>query len=310
MHFKLLDFAPSAEANRAAARGRELPHCDALRSCVALTSIAQFALMTKFSDQFGLCLAVQFGFTLSGYLITCFLLRERQQGTQVEIFESNGLVALGRSILESIPVAQMIAVILAVLYVPRLLALESIPVPNLVEVPAMIVQTMRSYFSDFQKPGFDGQTLPLWPLIVLVAPRRSLSLVLLSVAGSSLVMQFVGLFSGEVHPMSMVVAPSAFDLLSAGSFVAVITNGGQAGDSENNISRWSILIGLVLAAILVGYQFQGKLLGGGSVTLLSTPIGFGVVNFVLEIVATTLVFSLFWRDFGGMMDEVKRVPSR
>jgi hypothetical protein len=303
-------YSNSPEASKVTARSLELPQCEGLRAFAALTSIVQFLLVSKKVTDFDLTLPVQIGFGLIGFMIAAYLLRDRDLTSACEHYELDGPTATIRGLLGSIPLPQMAAVIAVVLLLPQIFAMESITPPDMNEVPAIIVKLFSNYFAGFQKPGFDGKTLMFFPLLILFLPRRLLSMVLLSVLGSGLVLQFAGLFSGSIRPASMFAAPSAFDLLAAGTLLAVITRQGRIGRSEAQIGTSAVLAGLVLALGLVYVRFQGSS-SGTTVTPFSAPIGFGVINFIVEIVATTMVSSLWWRDLGGMMDDTKqRVPAR
>jgi hypothetical protein len=301
-------YSSTPEARKVAARNLELPHCEGLRVCAALTSILQFFLVSKRFPNFDLTIPVQVGFGLIGFMTAAYLLRDRDLTTRCEVYESDGMVASVRRLIRAIPIPQMVVVIAVVLVLPHLFSMDSIPVPDMAEVPAMIVRFVSSYFADFQKSDFDGRTLLLFPIVILLIPRRLLSLVLLSVLGSGLVLQFAGMYLGSLRPSSILVAFSAFDLLSAGTFLAVITRQGKIGRSEAQIGISAVLAGLILALVLVGARLLGGGSSGGAFTFLSAPVGFGVGNFVVEIVATTLVSSLWWRDLAGMIEGVKRVP--
>jgi hypothetical protein len=274
-----------------------------------LTSIFQFVLTTDRFHAFDLTILVQVCFGLLGFLTTAYLLRDRDLTTGCENYDSDGLVTELRALIRTIPLSQMAAVVLVVLLLPKMLDLEGAKIPEMAEVPAMIVRLFSTYFSDFQRPGYDGRSLFLFPLVILFVPRRCLSLVLLSVLVSGLVLQFTGLFSGSIKPASLFVAPSAFDLLSCGSVIAVITRQRRIGQSEAQIGLSAVVAGFLLAGVLVGTRIMNASSEHGVMTLFSAPMTFGVVNFIIEIAGTTLVSSLWWRDLGGMMEGTRRMPA-
>ena len=303
------DLIPSAEGHRARSRPMELPRCDGLRACAALTAIAQYLITTRASETLNLGFAVRVGFAVSGFLLARFLLRERVEASNRRRgVASNDRDSWGRSLVQALPVSSMIVVVVGVLYLPQLLALESLPIPDPNELPAWIDRNAYEILADFQQFSFEGRSLIAWPLVILLAPRRWLGLVFLGVLGSGLMAQFSGLLSGEVRPASILVNPSPLDLISAGAMAAAMFHG-DGGSDNGRLGRWAMLMGLVLAAASIGFRYQDGLPNWGSVAMLSAPPGFGAVNFILKIVATTLVATLSWRDISGMMDGLKRSPA-
>jgi hypothetical protein len=180
--------------------------------------------------------------------------------------------------------------------------------PDMAEIPAILIKLFSNYFSDFQRSGFTGRNLLLFPLVILFCPRRCLSLVLLSVLGSGMVLQFSSLFAGSMRPAAMLMSPSAFDLLAAGALLAVISRQRRIGQSEAQIGISAVAAGLILAGGLV----ISRLANGTDVAnfaLFQAHSNFGLINFIVEIVGTTLVSSLWWRDLGGMIDGINRAPA-
>ncbi len=303
-------YSSSPEASKVVARNTDLPQCEGLRFCAGLTSIAQFALTSQQNPYMELPVLVQIGFGMIGFMIAAYLLRDRDLTTDCEPITEDGFVSSCLGMLRTMPLPQMATVIILVLFLPQMMALEGFQMPNMVEVPEMVVKLFSRYFADFQKAGFEGRTLLTFPLVVLFVPRRFLSLVLLTVLGSCLILQFAGLFSGSIRPASVFVSPSAFDLLSSGAFLAVISRQRRIGRSEAQIGISAVLAGFLLAGGLVGSRLLNAPAAGiGSIALFTAPSSFGVVNFVVEIVGTTLVASLWWRDLGGMLDDLSRAPA-
>jgi hypothetical protein len=302
-------YSSEPEASKVVARNMDLPQCEGLRACAALTSIVQCMLTTNSFPEYDLTIGVQIGFGLIGFMIAAYLLRDRDLTTYCESVESGGLISSIRGLLRSLPISQMAAVVAMVLLFPRMMAIEGGRIPDITEVPAIIVRLFSTYFSDFQKSGFDGKTLLMFPLVVLFVPRRCLSLVLLTVLASGLVLQFSGLFSGSMRPASILVSPSAFDLLSMGTLMAVISRQRRIGQSEAQIGLSALIAGGLMAGGLVVSRLTGTRSEIGAMTLFCAPTGFGVANFIVEIVGTTLVSSLWWRDLGGMIEQVNRAPA-
>jgi hypothetical protein len=52
-------------------------------------------------------------------------------------------------------------------------------------------------------------------------------------------------------------------------------------------------MGVALASGLIASRIDG---GSASLAVLSAPAGFGALNFILELIATSLIGSLIWRD--------------
>ena len=296
----------SVQGQRARSRPAELPRCDGLRACAAAIALAQYLMATRLLESVNLEPGVRAGFALSGFLLASFLLRER--GRAVDEGQGSGPLgegAWGRALIQALPVASLIAPIVAVACIPRLMALESLPIPDFNELPAWIIRALSGSFADFQKTSFDGRSLIAWPLVILLAPRRLLGLALLAVLGSGLTVQFSGLLSGVVRPALILVGPSPLDLLSAGALAAAIFHGNRRSE-HGRLGHWAMLMGLALAAASIGFLYQEGLPNWGSVALLSAPAEFGAVNFILKIMATTMIASLSWRDLGGMMDGLGR----
>jgi hypothetical protein len=131
---------------------------------------------------------------------------------------------------------------------------------------------------------------------------------MLSVFSAGLVLQFAGLFTSSTRAASLVASPSAFDLLSVGTVLAVFTRLRRIGQSEAQIGTSAIVAGLILAVGLVANKIYGGGSSLGAFALFAAPQGFGVINFFIEITATTMVSSLWWRDLGGMVEDVTRAP--
>jgi hypothetical protein len=309
MDSRILGQFTSIEARRAHARHAELPSCDALRACAGLIATAQALMTTRLSERIDLRLLIQAGFVLSGLLLTRFLLRAREPVVE----GPNGIVSFwygswARSFVQAIPVGYVVLVVAGVLFVPQLLSLESIPTPDLNEIPTWIVKTLASWFTEFRSDSIRGRSLVAWPLVLLLAPRRLLGLVFLFVLGSGLVLQFTALLSGEIRPASILVNPSALDLLSGGALIGSMIP--ASGNSESGpLGRWAVLMGVVVALASLSFCYQKGLPNWGTVAILSAPAGFGAINFILEIIGTTLAASLSWRDLGEMMEGLKRSPA-
>ena len=300
------NLVPSVEAHRARSRHLELPRCDGLRICAALTAVAQYLMTTRVSETVDFGLVVRVGLALSGFLLTAFLIRERGPAADRRGgIARSGQGSWGGSLLQGLPVPSMILIVVGVLSLPKLMALESIPVPDLNELPAWINRTANATFAEFHQASFEGRSLIAWSLAMLLAPRRLLGLVFLGVLGSGLMIQFSGLVSGDLRPATLLVNPSPLDLISAGALASAMLHGN--GRSETGrLGHWALLMGLALATASIGALHQEGLPSWGSVAMLSAPRGFGAVNFILEIVATTLVAALSWRDIGGLMDGLGR----
>jgi hypothetical protein len=303
------DYSTDPEARKVVARNVDLPQCEGLRVCAALTSIAQFVLTSNQYLSFDLTIVVQIGFGLIGFMVAAYLLRDRDLTTECEIYDEEGFGSSLRGLIRTLPLPQMATVVVLVLLLPKMTALEGFKMPDMAEVPAIIVKMFATYFADFQRSGFNGRNLLIFPLVVLFVPRRCLSMVLLTVLGAGLILQFVGLFSGSIRPAAMFESPSAFDLLAAGCILAVISRQHRIGRSEAQIGISAVLSGFVLAGGLIGSRLVNASTTVGTVALFSAPSGFGLSNFVVEIVGTTLVASLFWKDLGGMMEDVTRAPA-
>ena len=301
-------FVPSAEAFRARSRDFALPDCGALRSCAALTALAQFAMVTRMLDFGQLGLLVQSGFAFCGFLLTGFLLRERGGTEARRDVESGGILPWFRTMGQIIPISWLALVIAGILFLPSLFALKSLPVPDLTRLPAQFNRVLLATIPDFLNLSFDGASLLVWPLIVLVAPRRMLGLGFVVVLGSGLAIRLLSLFAGEVGPASILAKPSAFDLLAAGSLLALMFHRDQDA-GHGRLGRWAVLTGLAMAAVTLVFRSHGELPDWGSVGLLTAPTGFGIVNFIGEILATVMVASLSWRDIGGMFDGLGRLKA-
>ena len=288
----------SAEAFRARSKQVELPRCDGLRASAILLLVVQSLLTTRLAEVIDLRPAVQAGFALTGFLLTSFLLRDRtrsaDRGAGAPV---DGAVGSARSVLASLPVFPLIGAVVALLYLPQILATESISAPEFHEWPALLDRTLKRSLADYQGHSFDGRSLVFWPLAVLVVPRRWLGLTILGMLGSGLTVQFSSLLSGKIRPAAILVSPSPLDLMAAGSLVAAIRQD-FGGSGDRSLARWAILMGLVLAGASVGLRQPGGLPSWGSTTWLSAPDGFGAINFILKIMATTLVSTLAWRDLG------------
>jgi peptidoglycan/LPS O-acetylase OafA/YrhL len=198
----------------------------------------------------------------------------------------------------------LILLVAGILYLPELIFLKTIAVPDPHKIPAWMIETVVGWFGDFRSASIEGRMLVAWPLVLLLAPRRLLGLVFLLVLGSGLLIQFWVLLSGEIRPASILVNPSALDLLSGGALAGAMSPGG--GNSENGrLGRWAILMGLVLSLASISFWYQEGLPNWGTVAVLAAPPGFGAVNFILEIIGTTLVASLSWREVGELMEGLK-----
>jgi hypothetical protein len=288
------DLFPSPEAHRARSRHSELPRCDGLRVSALAMALTQSLMTSRVAEAVNLGLVVQVEFALTGFLLASFLIRDHTVPEGVGLDDA---ASKAKQLLRSLPTSSLFAVVAAILYLPTILAIESVPVPDLIELPAMIDRGLRLGLADFLRNSADGRSLIAWPLIVLFLPRRLLGVALLALLGSGLTVQFSGLLSGELRPASILVSPSPIDLLAAGSLVAAIWQGvGRSGNGP--LARWAMLMGLALAVGSIGFRSQSSLPTWGSLTLLSAPHGFGAVNFILKIMATTLVGSLAWRDIG------------
>jgi hypothetical protein len=288
------DFLPSPEAHRARSGPFELPRCDGLRIAALAMALTQYLRTTRGAQAIDLGLVIQAFFALTGFLLADFLIRDRKEP---EVPRLDDLLTKVGALLRTLPTPYLCAVVAIVVYLPGLLAMESVPVPDLKELPALIVRCLTSSLADFLRDSADGRSLVVWPLIVLFLPRRCLGLAFLGFLGSGLTVQFSGLLSGEVRPASILVAPSPLDLLAAGALVAAIVQGmGRSGNGP--LARWALLMGLALATATIGFRSDHGLTNWGSLALLSAPPGFGAVNFILKIMATTLVGSHAWRDLG------------
>ena len=303
-------YSNEAEARKVTSRTSELPQCEKVRLVAAGTAVAQFALNSNILPGYDLTLVVQFGFALIGFVVAAYLLRDRAVITNVDIYDEVGVLSSFMGIIRTLPLPQMATVILLVLMLPRMLAMDGFRVPLIAELPEIVVNLFTRYFSDFQKMGFSGRNLMAFPLFVLFVPRRCLSLVLLTVLGSGMMLQFVSLFSGSIRPAALFVNPSAFDLLAAGSLMAIVTRQRRIGQSEAQIGLSAVFSGVMMAGGLVICRVISNRGEIGSVSLFSAPNGFGLSNFIIEIVGTTLIFSLSWRDIGGIFEDARRAPGR
>jgi hypothetical protein len=274
-----------------------------------LTAIAQYLMTTRVSEAVNLDFVVRVGFAVSGFLLTDFLLRERREAShRRRPIALNDGGSWGRWLLQALPVSSMILVVVGVLYLPKFLALESITLPELNELPAWINRQVHATFADFQDLSFEGRSLIFWPLVIMLAPRQLLGLVFLSVLGSGLMAQFSGLLSDELRPASILVNASPLDLISVGALVgAIICGDGRSGSGQ--LGHWALLMGLALAVASIGFCYQDGLPIWGSVALVSAPKGFGAVNFILKIVATTLAATLSWRDISVMIEGLNHPPT-
>jgi hypothetical protein len=288
------DFFPSPEAYRARSRHTELPPCDGLRLSALVMALTNYLMTTGVSDVVDLGLVVQAEFALTGCLLTRYLVGDRGWN---ESPGPDGPASKLRAFLRTLPTSYLFAVVASVLLVPRLAAIEKLPISDPYELPALIVSGLKSSFADFLRGSADGRSLMAWPLLILFLPRQLLGAALLAFLGGGLTVEVAGLLTDQVRPASILVAPSALDLVAAGSLGASIWQGlGKSGDGP--LARWAMLMGLALVTAAIGSWSQNGLTSWGSIALLSGPAGFGTVNFILKIMATTLVGSLAWRGFG------------
>ena len=288
------DLVPSAEARRARSKHSELPRCDELRFCALVMAFTHCLETTRALGFINLGPVIQAEFALTGFLLAGFLLKNRGHDETPGLAGPTSKVG---TILRIMPTSFLFGIVVALHYLPGILALESFRAPELSEWPALFNKGLRSGLTDFIQGSGEGHSWIAWPLIILFVPRRLLGITFLVVLGSGLAFQFTGLISDELQPASLLVAPSSLDLLAAGALFAAIWQG--AGKSGNGaLARWALLMVLALVAGSLGFRSRDVLTNWGSLTLLSAPSGFGAVNFILKIMATTLVGSLAWRDIG------------
>jgi hypothetical protein len=288
------DFVPSAEAYRCRLRHAASPRCNGLIGCALAMAGTQLLMTTAVSEYVNLEIAVQVEFALSGYLFASFLLRDRRK-TRLPAPETWASRAGG--FLQTLPTLYLFTIVVTAVYLPQLMAMDKVPVPDMAEVPDLIVRGLRSGLDEFLKGKADGRSLIALPLMILFVPMRWQSVTFLAFLGCGLTVQFSELAGGGARPASMLVAPSPLDLLAVGVLVATVGQGfGRSGNAI--LARWGLVMGLALVTATVGARSQNGLANWGTMGLLSAPAGFGAVNFILKIMSTTLVASLAWRDIG------------
>ncbi len=304
------DFNPSLEA--LCVRPREVcpPDCEGLRLCAAVTALVQLAIVAKLVDFDQISVLVRACFTLCGFLLTGFLLRERELSVVARAeLDRSRFSSWVRVFTQVVPVFWLILTLAGIFLLPELLTLKSLPAPDLNKLPSEFGRMMFTAIPHFLAPTLNGISLLVWPLIVLVAPRQILGLVFMSVLGSGLAIQILSLFEDRLEPVSIVVGPSAMDLMAIGSLLALIFQRDQ-DEGHGKLGRWSVLTGLALAVGTLIYRYRGELSDWGSMGLLSAPAAFGLLYFIGEILATVMVASLSWRDIDGMLDGLRGTKPR
>ena len=288
-------FKTSVEAYRAHARHSEPLRCEALRLCGLAMASTMALESSRLWGRVDLGPIIRLEFVLTGYLIVDMLVRGRCGVESRTAKRAGDRASAFASFWRTFPASHLLGFILAILFLPPLLALESVPVPDLAELPAAVVRSLKSHLGEFLGTSYDGRTLMVWPLFLAFAPARLLGLGALTLVGGGLTVQVTILMGSQASPASVLVSPSPVDLLAAGALLGAILRG--FGRSEDGpLARWALLMGMALAFALTASQFGDHRGGWGSQSLLSAPAGFGALNFILELIGTTLIGSLSWHE--------------
>ena len=299
---------PAIQTRFVKSRDLDLPSCDALRACAVLILLMRHVIPLGFSDLGDFDLVARLGFALSGFLMTGYLLRARDG-------ISDSLAGKGRKVHKSwigsiqriVPLPYALMAVAAALYLPatRVLAgSEGSALPNLLAWLDRIVAGFLAYFG---RLSFEGWFWTVWPFAALLAPRRVFKPLFIATLSSGPMNHFWSLSAADVHPASLLLAPSAFDLLAAGAFLGMIYHRGDTGQGGRFVRMLSTVLAILVA--LVGFHYWDHWKRFGSVTFFHAPAGFGIANFLLELSATMLVASCSWQYVPRRIGRIERSPA-
>jgi hypothetical protein len=258
-----------------------------------LILLVQHAVPWRFLGLEDLDLVARPGFALSGFLMAGLLLRGRDgvAGSTAGKGRPAGESWIG-AIRQIVPIPYAALAIAAALYLPGVEALAWLRSLELTEFLTTLDRNVGLLLAYFGRLSFEGWFWMAWPMAALLAPRRVFLPMFLAALGLGPIYHFWSLFAADVEPASILVAPSAFDLLAAGAFLGMVCH---RADTGNGRHLRIIPAALALATALVGFSFSDRFEALGSVGFLKAPAGFGLGNSLLELSTTILVASLSWQ---------------
>jgi hypothetical protein len=268
----------------------------------------QHAIPSGLSRLADLDFVARLGFALSGFLMTRYLLRERD-GVAV------ALTGKGRRVDESwigaiqriVPLPYAIVAVSAAFYLPATRALagsEGSMLPNLLAILERNVAGLLAYVGSL---SFEGWLWIVWPLAALLAPRRIFLPLLIAALSFGPMSQFWSLSAADVHPAAVFLAPSDFDLLAAGAILGILCHLGDSGNGGRAFQAFTIVLSIAVSS--VSLYFWDHLERVGSVAFFHAPLGFGIGNYLVELSATILVAFCYLQYVPRRIARIERSPA-
>ena len=281
----------SGDARSASSPEVVQPPCDAFRISAAILLLVQHVVPSIAGELAGLEFIAHLGFALSGFLMAAYLLRERDEIAEPPAVRSR---ASGGSWVETLgrimPFRYSVLALATALCLPGLMALAGHADSAASDPLTCLERAVARCLADLERLPIDSWCRIIWPVAAILAPRRLFLPMIMTTLCSGSMSHLWSLLEPDVQPASILLGPSPFDLLAAGTLLGMAAH---RGDSRSRgIVLRTLPTALAMAAGLVGVHFWDHSRGLGSIPFLNAPKGFGLANFLLELSATVLVISV------------------
>lgn len=129
----------------------------------------------------------------------------------------------------------------------------------------------------------------LWPVVILLAPRRSLTPIACGLVLYSFAFEWKGALEGRSFEQTHLVLQGCMDALGLGALLAIVSHeAGSSGSRAGRLSLWASMIGAPLFFFAQGFRYQVGLRATDRLEYrLPGDIGLALISMSLVYLATT-----------------------
>ncbi|MFT5050858.1 MAG: peptidoglycan/LPS O-acetylase OafA/YrhL [Chlamydiales bacterium] len=126
--------------------------------------------------------------------------------------------------------------------------------------------------------AIEEQFYLVWPIVVLLCSRRTLMRICVLLIVGALALRVTLALNGASYVLSYVITPARIDCLALGSFLALVSHGGQLGRFSPEVVSWARRVLLVSVAVVVWLGIRDGMLD--PIQSLTYTLGFSGIAFL------------------------------